>query len=601
MLLGIISDNESQIYIKLKETNEAKYISFTKVNKDGIVNLNNEQITQLLNSIFNTKKTYLENKDGYDIYLDENNLKRYYKNNKEDFNMFLNNGKDATVYLEKTNKKSKAFSFVLGGISSLLIITSQGVQALQYYNNKPDNILIMNDTTDDYKPVTLEQIKQYIYTSDGLSSDDKDILYNENFLKFVLENTDEIRKTYDFNERMKNISTQIYEESEFPGTLGYYVPGTNTIHLLDKNMEDIKLKKDTETHEFIHLTQTSLKYSYILEGTAEILSYEFYDCPNKTYIDTTKRVKTLMEIIGPDAVLNAVYSYDTSKFEKAIKENLEPEDATEFLQLMGYTNWSDTEELKNTNDKIYILLKKMIQKKYKDNKKELAIADTMMEEIIKNNAPGRIYFNKNKKEYYNEYSPTTPYKDIQNANYEETLFDSKMNPIRVQINNIYYSKDQFAEMMKKKDFDKFIYKFDAIDVYNNTLEEIKNSSIRPTRYGSMSINNNKIKIGDNTYTLEETLKLLEKCDNCVLKIYTENNKTIYMNWDEYKNNPFIIERQISGKAIYSATYDASFSYQSDYIQFCQTQKIKSPSIFRKFVFVGMGPTIEEYNTGRKIK
>ena len=72
-----------------------------------------------------------------------------------------------------------------------------------------------------------------------------------------------------------------------------------------------------------------------------------------------------------------------------------------------------------------------------------------------------------------------------------------------------------------------------------------------------------------------------------------------MNWNEYKNNPFKIGKQISGKAIYTNTYDATFSYSGDYIQFCQTEKIKSPSIYRKFI--GIGPTLEEYTEGKKLK
>ena len=341
MLIGMIDKGYEQIHI----TYENNKVLFIKVN-DTVNLMNKEESLDLLNDLFSTNNfKYIEKENDYDVYLDLANNKRYFKNNIEDFKMFFeNNGQAATLCSESDNKKanlSRIFAFILTGTLIPVMFTRDSVDTylikIQHeYGVKiqfEDDTLFGNISFEDipkYEILTnAEQIKEYIYSSEELQDFDKRTLYNEDYFNFVLSIIDTQSKIYDLPKRLDGINIKYYNNNEEPerreNTSGYYTPGKNTIYVKEKYRAQLKQFSDIATHELIHLTQTGTKNFYIMEGLAEILSNEFYGSELNSYHFTVKNTKLLTEIIGPDAVLNSVFSHDNALFENSIKEYLDEE------------------------------------------------------------------------------------------------------------------------------------------------------------------------------------------------------------------------------------------------------------------------------------
>lgn len=616
MLLGTIINKESRTYIKEKEENGIKKISFDKVDKEGINHLKKKQSVELLNKLFNTKKQYIETKDGYNIYLDENNLKRYYKDEKEDFSMFyLNNGKDATAYLGKGIKTAlKAFSFTIGALTTTVMITNEGVDTLQEYSNEEvDKISFTIDTeTDYYQPVTLESLKNYIYSSDGLTDSDKDLIYNEDYLSFVLSISDNERKLFDFNDRFKNINIKEYPIEENPGADGYYTYGTNTIHVLDAHKNNDEILKDIKTHEFIHLTQASFKYTYLADALAEIISQEFYDAPNYSYTEVVKRVKVLMEIIGPQPIINAVYSHDTTMFENSIRQYLNEEDSKEFLQLMSFSDWRNPDSTieEKVHKRVKELLRKMAEKKYEQIHYgyEKDSTGKIIEKILYENVDNRFYFNTKKSEYYKKYELENDYTIFDE--YDEDLIESFGQINQVEIQTIDYTLEQFQEMMKKPGFDKFILKFGIIhfrsqqgDIgyfkcnqydFNDIMNQIESETA--IFLDDMRNYLNIIKPNLTEEEIEKDIMARFSLNEIYISEDSVNDK-VYITWDDYKNCPYIVKGQCDAIINYSDTFRVRI--EKNKIEYFSKE---IPSIYEKFGYIypkQINESIQdEYESGR---
>jgi len=463
MLLGVINKKNEQIYIESKIKDNCIYISFDKIINDGIIHLNFNAAKDIINDLFNTNKTYLYSNSMYDIYIDSNSLKRFYKDGKEDFNMFyLANGVDATMYKSKKGKPlSKIFTFLLGGVTATVLITHYGINFItSYFDDTIKNLYYSVDIdSDQYEPVTLDKMQEYIFSSEGLSSFDKVTIYNEAYFKYLINTVDDSRLLYDYNMRLDGINISRYDSSVMPDSCGFYDSSKcNTINVLDTINEESDLK-DVESHEFVHLTQCG-RFAFIKEALAEIISHEFYNAPYTSYGEAIKRVKVLMEIIGPEPVFNAAYSYECDKFENSIKSLLSESEAEELLSLFSTYDYSE-ETTKDKCNRIDELLNTMLENKKKNSNYEMSEYDDFIIASIINDSSidNRFYFNTYSEKYYNSLNVTTYV-------YDYEVDDSKNIEVcdTINISSIEYTKDNFINNSYDSKFIDFISNYEVLSL-----------------------------------------------------------------------------------------------------------------------------------------
>ena len=218
-----------------------------------------------------------------------------------------------------------------------------------------------------------DEMVNIINASFHLSKEEKEYICNNTYFDFLLDYTSRTRN-YELRNRLNNINVRYYESEEWPNTWGYYSPTRgNTINILEEINPDVNpLNKDyyknTFIHEFIHLTQSNNKYSYIIEASDEILKNEFYNIPVTTYGDLVVRTKVLMEIIGPEPIEDCNYSDYPTLFEESIKKYLSEEEANELLEIFNTSSNDIIDPEKETersekNDRVDSLLAKMYYNK----------------------------------------------------------------------------------------------------------------------------------------------------------------------------------------------------------------------------------------------
>ena len=607
MLIGTINKGYEQIHIK--EYNGK--VSFIKVN-DKVSCLTKEEALDVLKDIFNTNNLkYLESNNEYDIYLDLANNKRYFKNGIEDFRMFYdNNGQSAILYSKGSNFKDaieKTFQiFLTIGIYIPIILTSDGIDnfLVNYKNiNNSTGIIEEIDNSDIASTITeeipdyeytydIEQIKKYIMESDGLSEFDKKNIYNEEYLNFLFRVCDDQSKLYDIAEKTKNISVVMFNDDIDEGhenSYGYYSHATNTIHLQEYLNDDLREYASTEAHEYIHLTQTFINYRYINEALAEMLSAEFYGNEIESYTKAVKNVKKLIELIGPDAVLNATYSYDTTKFENAVKEYLNEEDVKTFFTLLDTTKMYDYEDGKIIDDYIELKIDEMLSKKFKDDKNQINLINKAAEDTNK------FYFNNNHENYYTKVSLDI-YVEEKITNTVAEYLLKKGQPNNIEIYEIDFNKNQFLTNINEiKDYlSKHIVseilineKIEDIDEknYEKYSNKEKNSNISYTgpQVGDCDLlikidENNNFICNDVIVSDEELISIINEYNEleCIIKQY------ISFTWDEFKNElpSFIYDKQYKAYARYLDSDSIYINY--DTAETSKIDTIKLPPISEEF-------------------
>ena len=400
MLAGIINEEttNNSYYIYLVKKDNYSELSIVHINDNVTESLSKDDAVNLIKKILSSKLTFKEKENDYDIYLDEANNKRYFKNGRENYFKFLeNNGVDAICYIERINKKDSprwhkvivdrlVFSIL---ISAFALTPFAGniryVEAPKYFISSVVEL-------------SSEEMTNLIKTSNNIEEKWANYLANDNYFDFVAKYSNNSNKRkYLLREKLHNLRIRHYQVEEFPDTLGYYdIQMINTVNILDTQQKDENRYKDILTHEFIHLTQSQNKYCYIIEASAEMLEYEFFNQPVNDYYELIKREKVLMEIIGPQPVIECNFSGDNKSFEDAIKNYLNEQDAD---KLLGYLSTADIHEPEKQviiNKEIDSLLAKMYKNKTGKDIKD----DLMIREIYSSSTNNRIYFNTTKKEYY---------------------------------------------------------------------------------------------------------------------------------------------------------------------------------------------------------
>ena len=284
---------------------------------------------------------------------------------------------------------------------TILIIFNNEVD--KKYNSNPDKEIIYDYNLDD--------LYRLIYSSNYLSKEEMDYLYNSKFLSDVLNTVnkyDNMKKLYDkcFNNiDIKSFSDNDVDYSYFDtGVNGIYSTSEpNILYIRDYN-EVTSKNKDVLAHEFIHLCQDTTGYNLIIESCAEIISNEYYDDTKiDSYLDQVKLVKKMMEIIGTETIWNYNFSGDFSDINCILKNNLSDSEYKEFINDLSF-DYIDNEN----NVKKYKSLDKLLNKLYSnmygdkvENNLVLSLIDKEDRSLV------RYYFNSdliNDGSYYLDYN-----------------------------------------------------------------------------------------------------------------------------------------------------------------------------------------------------
>lgn len=450
MLIGIIKEKNNRYYVHLDNEDN---ISIIYTYKKNIKSLNKDESILFLNNILKSNLTFNKKENGYDIYLDESNNKRYFKNNKEDLTLlYKNNGTNAILYDDIEDEdigENKSKNIIIKHKKKIILITAclsfygalQLAPRLKYKLFEP--FYFGEDMTPSYAK---ELINESIY----LSQNEKECIYNEDLFEEVLKISNQNRD-YELKTKLKDLRI-IYDTAEENVGGYYYDLKPNDIYLNECYMySDSRSKENVLCHEFVHLLQTNNGYHYINEACAEIISGEYYNVSEYSYKDRVKRVKVLTEIIGPEAVLNCNFCNDTSLFTKSIEKYLNEEDSERLLNLFMAPGsvYINEKELENqVSEEIDELLAKMYYNKYnKDIKNDYWITYLYNDGDI--NSDLRVYFNKKSSIYYKNIDTEIMIKE-NGMTLEEFEQSDKVDKYCYNIREI-ITKEEYDDLYKKNE------------------------------------------------------------------------------------------------------------------------------------------------------
>ena len=336
--------------------------------------------------------------NGYEVYLDKkNNFKHYIKNGKEDFKMFfLNNGEDTTLYLKQGDNsnsfykkytiiKDRGECMIMATLTSLVvfgIILTTG----KYMGVYSDEYII-NTVLPISSSMSLNDVKKEIYKSVYLTDEEKEYIYNETLITDILNTCNGSKYiTLKTKEKLKDLKIKPYHEGSYYYEVakGYYSHGNpNTINI--KDYSELGDAKNTVAHEIIHLWQHEFGYKTLKEATAEIISDEYYDAKVDSYTEQVKITKLLMEIIGPDAIWNNVFTGDASIIESRVRPYISDEEYQTFINYLSSTSYGKNEDMLS-----------ILNTLYKNINGITLDEDEICNLILKDATMKRIYFNTRK-------------------------------------------------------------------------------------------------------------------------------------------------------------------------------------------------------------
>lgn len=254
-------------------------------------------------------------------------------------------------------------------------------------SNNQNNCVKNNVVLDD---ITYQDVYALLYSSKHLTEDEKAFLDNENLINDVLftinkNNINKRRLLYS----LKNIDIHPYTDAD-EHTLGYYDPSRPNVINVKNYTELGRIKKDTISHEYIHLLQYDyLEYNMLNEACAEIVSSEYFeDAKDSAYSDYIYLTKKLMEIIGPVPVWVYTFTGDFSLIESNVSPYFDKNEYNAFLDCIK-SDEDNSYRRHSRVDKLNTLLDTLYKRKYDDYASNDKVIPLLGNPNLK-----RYYFNK---------------------------------------------------------------------------------------------------------------------------------------------------------------------------------------------------------------
>ena len=297
---------------------------------------------------------------------------------------------------------------------------------------------IVNYSYETINEYTLEDLKSFIYNSPNLTQEEKDFLYNEDFLNDILPFVNEsIASRLRYQSHFNNIDIQSYGgDGEEQRYAGYYNPiFPNSIFI--NNYQTFEAHKDTIGHEFVHLCQKIDIYNVITEACAEIISWEYFpDAKASAYSDQVRLVKKLMEIIGPAPIWHLNFTADFTQVENVVKPYLTSDEYNEFVKCLSF-EFGATEDNRVKFNRLDELLAIMYKNKFNDditNNEVISALDNPMCEVV------RYYFNKRYMDREHSYYINRHDKVYSMMSYEEAMENNLFMAYAVRYDEITYEE-----------------------------------------------------------------------------------------------------------------------------------------------------------------
>lgn len=230
-----------------------------------------------------------------------------------------------------------------------------------------------------------------IMNNSNLTSEQKSLIANNDYLEDIIGYMNDSNKAeliYNLvNLNIENFTLTELNESRL---LGYVnLLDKSVIHIRDENETTLK---EALPHEFVHVTQDANSYLFVSESMAEIMAFEYYDKGISSYDFCIKYLRALMEIIGPQPIMELTYGGDVTQFENIIKSYLDEDDANDLLAVLKFSPVSEINKITRCEDRLNEILATLYNKVYDSEMKD----DQAINYILDSYMVDRYYFNSRK-------------------------------------------------------------------------------------------------------------------------------------------------------------------------------------------------------------
>ena len=565
-IYNIFSDNinteNPKIYGYIYENNH-----FSPLNEDVFKELNKLRIGN------NTKKIgdYESDNHVYDVILDlDTNLKHYFLSGKEDYSLFINNFEDVIITDNdsnntddnKNNKKNKKKLILLApqilaiGLQLTLLINRDNYDFIWWMNSLDRNLIdnidlvkskIISEQMENTKELTLETFKQAVNSNKNIEDNDREILFNDEFLEFVIPY---INKNEEHANKLANIILPNFEindgrcDKNIVGTWDYL---NRKITLDNVKIENYNKEFDRNyyvevlSHEWVHALQSpDCKYNFFIEGCAEMISSEYLGVGwGTSYYSEQNRIKMLMEIIGSDSIIEYTFTGNIDPMKKELEKYLSESDIEQLFNLFKLSssyidkNLISSEQFNQNLQDIDKILQKLYYNKYNQSiETNYVISKYMNSEY---NTFDKYYFNDSAKEaddgkaylfYFNNYKLQKNRETIRYRYSIQTMLKSLIDNLNMETIKQTFNNNQNLSNAEKQVLFNEEFINDYIKYKSEYYDEIMNESGNIPVFGLVDIDyyleHLKIIRKDETAITGETDSLVEDSNDFIRKISTSD-------------------------------------------------------------------------------
>lgn len=374
MLVGIIKNKDNSYeYLNLIDNN----LYCSHLDSNGFSKSDILYIKKVFKELFYSRdEVLLGNYNNYEVYYDKlNNIKHYVRDGRENFNLFFEyNGYNGIL------NKSGLFKSILTTASKVFItfsctfIISSSISACLCNSNKDDfyiedyfNNIYSAEEIASFNSMGIvndELAIKYIQES-NLDDDLKKLLMNNDLLEDIFSYYNGTPLLYSANLKFRDINIDYFDTLE-ENQGGYYNELTpNTIHISGKYKANDVYRNEIIAHEYIHLLQAEgCPYRYLKEACAELLAKEYFNFQVLTYKPAVKNLMLLIDIIGPEPVIELLFGGNSSKFTNILENNLDKDAYNILIDMLQNPSLVNEhyEENKNIQELLCILYKNIYGK-----------------------------------------------------------------------------------------------------------------------------------------------------------------------------------------------------------------------------------------------